>query len=185
MMKREYTTGSADSITFFVGDEIEKTPAYGMKTLFVVGVHTPEVIIDLIEKDHSAFLDTSKNVNHIYFGANQSFAPAGTNDIETWKSWEDMIQACLVAGYWCTLDFDVKDVEGLLESGLTEQRRFIPQLSVKIPYLTQLGYNATIKIDDIGFDATNPGVWCHQLNRLTTSDSFTNWDQYSKDEILK
>lgn len=184
-MKREYDTGTAEAVTFFVGDEIEKTPAFGMRTLFVVGVHEPEVIINLIENDHSGFLDTSKNVKHIYFGANQSFNPAGTNDIETWKAWEDMIYVCLENDYWCTLDFDVKDVEGLLESGLTEKRRFIPQISVKLPYLQLLGYNATIKLDDKDFDATNPGVWCHRLRDLTTVDSFTNWDQYGQDEILK
>jgi hypothetical protein len=40
-MKRTYTEGVKESITFFVGIEIERTPAYGMKTLFVVGVHDP------------------------------------------------------------------------------------------------------------------------------------------------
>lgn len=175
-MKREYTTGTAEAITFFVGDEIEKTPAFGMKTLFVVGVHEPDAILELA---------SNNDCSHIYFGANMSFNPAGTNDIETWKAWEDMIFVCLENDYWCTLDFDVKDVEGLLESGLTEKRRFIPQISVKLPYLQLLGFNATIKLDDKDFDATNPGVWCHRLRDLTTVDSFTNWDQYSKDEILK
>ena len=36
-MKREYNTGTKDSVTFFIGTEIEHTPAYGMRTLFVVG----------------------------------------------------------------------------------------------------------------------------------------------------
>lgn len=179
-MKREYTTGTATDITFFIGDEIEKTPAYGMRTLFVVGVHEPEVIIDLL-KTKLAYSD----IKHIYFGANQSFTPNGTNDSSTWNPWEDMIHVCLEAGYWCTLDLDVKDAEGLLESGLVEKRRFIPQVSVKLPYLQQLGYNATIKIDDVDFDATNPGVWCHRLSTLTTVDNFTGWDEYSNDEVLK
>ena len=179
-MKREYNTGTSDAVTFFVGDEIEKTPAFGMRTLFVVGVHEPEVITALLT-EKLAYSD----IKHIYFGANQSFNPAGTNDIETWKAWEDMIYVCLENDYWCTLDLDVKDVEGLLESGLIEKRRFIPQISVKLPYLQQLGYNATIKLDDKDFDASNPGVWCHSLHSLTTRETFTNWDQYGKDEILK
>jgi hypothetical protein len=179
-MKREYNTGTSEAVTFFIGDEIEKTPAFGMKTLFVVGVHEPEVITALL-----TLRLAYSNIEHIYFGANQSFNPSGTNDIETWKAWEDMIYVCLENDYWCTLDFDVKDVEGLLESGLTEKRRFIPQISVKLPYLQLLGYNATIKLDDKDFDATNPGVWCHRLRDLTTVDSFTNWDQYGQDEILK
>lgn len=183
-MKREYNTGTSEAVTFFVGDEIEKTPAFGMKTLFVVGVHEPEVLFDIINEYNKNFAEQAQ-IKHIYFGANQSFNPTGTNDAETWKAWEDMIYVCLENDYWCTLDFDVKDVEGLLESGLTEKRRFIPQISVKLPYLQQLGYNATIKIDDKDFDATNPGVWCHRLHELTTVDSFTNWDQYGKDEILK
>lgn len=180
-MKREYETGTGEGVTFFVGTEIEKTPAYGMDTLFVVGVHEPEVILDIIKDPSKVKVD----VKHIYFGANQSFKPAGTDDATTWRPWEDMIYVCLEAGYWCTLDLDVRDVEGLLESGLTEKRRFIPQISVKIPGLQLLNYNATIKIDDTDFNATNPGVWCHRLRDLTTTESFTDWDQYSKDEIIK
>jgi hypothetical protein len=176
-MKRDYNTGTANAVTFFVGDEIEKTPAHGMKTLFVVGVQDPYSIMELAGEHYCT---------HIYFGANQSFdAKGNANDGEYWKPWENMIYVCLEAGYWCTLDFDVKDVEGLLESGLTEKRRFIPQISVKLPYLQQLGYNATIKLDDVDFNATNPGVWCHSLHSLTTRETFTNWDQYGKDEIIK
>jgi hypothetical protein len=33
-MKRQYHGGDAESITYFTGIEIEKTPAFGMKTLF-------------------------------------------------------------------------------------------------------------------------------------------------------
>lgn len=180
-MKRDYNTGKAESITFFTGKEIETTPAYGMETLFVVGVHEPEVILDLIKNPNKV----KTSIQHIYFGANQSFKPNGTNDVATWRPWEDMIYVCLEAGYWCTLDLDVRDVEGLLESGLVEKQQFIPQISVKLPYLQQLGYNATIKIDDVDFKATNPGVWCHNLHDLLDRNKFTSWDKYGKDEILK
>ena len=180
-MRREYSKGTAESVTFFIGDEIEHTPAAGMRTLFVVGVHEPEVILDLIKSKAGH----GPKITHIYFGANQSFNTNGVNDIATWGAWETMIHECLDAGYWCTLDLDVREVEGLLESGLTEKRRFIPQISVKIPYLTQLGYNATIKLDDVDFAATNPGVWCHTLHSLTTRQNFTDWDQYSQDEIIR
>lgn len=180
-MKRNYTSGVSDKITFFIGNEIEHTPAFGMATLFVVGCHEPEVILDIIADPSRVNVD----IKHIYFGANQSFTSDGTDDAETWKRWEDMIYVCLEAGYWCTLDLDVSDVEGLLESGLTEKRRFIPMISVKLPYLQQLGYNATIKLDDVDFDATNPGVWCHRVRDLTTTESFTQWDQYKEDKIVK
>ena len=177
-MKRNYETGVADSISFFTGIEIETTPAYGKKTLFVVGVHDPYQVMAEANKH---------NCTHIYFGANQSFPKLETNDAAGWALWENMIYVCLDADdeFWCTLDLDVSQVEGLLESGLTEKRQFNPQLSVKIPYIQQLGYNATIKIDDTGFKASNPGVWCHLIADMMDRERFTSWDQYGKDEIIK
>ena len=175
-MKREYTIGTSEDVKLFVGTEIERTPAFNMKTLFVVGV-----------QDSSYLLDWARahDCKHLYFGANQSFPKLDVNDGDGWRPWETMIQDCLDAGLWCTLDLDVAQAEGLLECGLTEYRRFIPQISVKLPYLTQLGYNATIKIDDKGFEASNPGVWCVPIGAITQRKYFTNWDEYSKDEILK
>ena len=41
-MKRDYTDGVKEDITYFTGIEIERTPAFGMKTLFVVGVQHSE-----------------------------------------------------------------------------------------------------------------------------------------------
>jgi hypothetical protein len=58
-------------------------------------------------------------------------------------------------------------------------------ISVKLPYLTQFNYNATIKLDDKDFEATNPGVWTHRLHDLLDSTKFTDWDQYKEDEITK
>jgi hypothetical protein len=175
-MRRDYETGISEEVTFFVGTEIEKTPAFGMRTLFVVGVQDASVIINMVKNN---------NCTHVYFGANQSFPKLEVNDGDGWRDWEMMILDCLEHDLWCTLDLDVSLVEGLLESSLVEQRKFIPQLSVKIPYLTQLGYNATIKLDDKDFKATNPGVWCHTLHSLTGRDQFTSWDEYGKDEIIK
>ena len=95
-----------------------------------------------------------------------------------------MIYHWLDRGYLCTLDIDVACVEGLLESGLTEHRNFIPMISVKLPYLQQLGYNATIKLDDVDFAKSNPGVWCHSLHNLMDRQVFTDWSKYTKDETL-
>jgi hypothetical protein len=162
-----------DNINFFHGTEVEHTPAYGKKTLFVVDVQSVD--------------DIAANLNgceHIYFGANQSFPNYDTN-ARSWIDWENMIKYFLDRDYQCTLDIDVKCVEGLLESGFTEYHNFIPMISVKLPYLQQLGYNAIIKLDDKDFKSTNPGVWCHSLHNLLTRETFTDWSQYTKDEVIK
>jgi len=167
-----------ENVKFFYGTEVEHTPAYGKYTLFVVGVQ-PVADIAL------ALASGSQPVEHIYFGANMSFPKtANVNDLDTWRSWEDMILPFLDKDNWCTLDIDVNCVEGLLEGLLCEQQQFIPMISVKLPYLQQLGYNATIKLDDRDFKATNPGVWCHSLHNLKDRSVFTDWSKYTKDETL-
>jgi hypothetical protein len=162
-----------ENIKFFYGTEVEHTPAFGKKTLFVVGVQSADDIAANIQ-----------GCEHIYFGANQSFPNINTTDYVKWSQWENMILYFLQKGYLCTLDIDVRCVEGLLESSLTEDHNFIPMISVKLPYIKLLGYNATLKIDDKDFAATNPGVWCHSIHELQNRDHFTDWSKYTKDETL-
>jgi len=162
-----------EDVNFFTGVEVEHTPAYGMDTLFVVGVQpTSEITARL-----------SRPGQHIYFGANMSFPNPAIND-PVWNEWENMIAHYLKQGYMCTLDIDVSCVEGLVEGSLCEYNNFIPMISVKLPYVQLLGYNATIKLDDKDFAATNPGVWCHSLHNLRDRSTFTDWSQYTKDKPL-
>jgi hypothetical protein len=171
-----------EAVDFFVGTEVEHTPAFGKRTLFVVGVQNIEIIKwKLGETDRRS----REPIKHIYFGANMSFPQHDGFDLDEFQPWEDMIKPFLAAGYLCTLDFDVLHAEILAESSLTEKSNFIPMISVKVPYLQLLGYNATIKLDDKDFDATNPGVWCHSVHDLMSRDKFTSWAEYTKDEVLK
>ena len=170
-----------ETTDFFVGTEIETSPAHNKDTLFVVGLHPVDTIRWKLEEVNSK---RREPIRHIYFGANMSFPNPGVNDAMAWSKWESMIRPFLDQGLWCTLDLDVSAVEGLLEGSLTEQALFIPMISVKLPYIKQLGYNATIKLDDRDFNATNPGVWCHSVHNLMNRDNFTSWDLYTKDETL-
>lgn len=171
-----------NEVDFFVGTEVEHTPAFGKLTLFVVGLQSMNDIKQALET-HRAL--GGYFIEHIYFGANQSFPNPDFNDASTWNAWEAMINSVLAQGLFATLDLDVKAVEGLLESSLVEHHNFIPMISVKLPYIKQLGYNATIKLDDKDFAATNPGVWCHSLHDLQKREVFTDWSKYTKDEIIK
>ena len=73
----------------------------------------------------------------------------------------------------------------VLQRDYNDYEKFISQISVKLPDVNQLNYNACIKIDDRDFDATNPGVWIHQVHDLMDRNKFTNWDAYSKDENIE
>jgi hypothetical protein len=123
-------------------------------------------------------------VKQIYFGTSQSFNPKNISH-EEYHAWDDVIIGCLKADYWVTLDFGVEHIEGVLESAYNEYPRFVPMISVKLPYINQLNYNATIKLDDRTWGDTNPGVWTHHLQSLMTKDKYTYWDQYTQDTEVK
>ena len=168
-------TVERQNIVYFTGYEVEHTICHGMFTLFVVGTPPVEEILSKAKET---------GVKHIYFGTSQSFPDINVNDAETWKVWETTIKACLDEDFWCTLDLDVRQVEGLLESFLCEHNKFVPMISVKLPYIQLLNYNTTIKLDDKTWGATNSGVWTHQLHKLMDQNHYTYWDQYTQDTVL-
>ena len=172
-MKRDYNTGEADGVVFFVGTEIEHTPAFGLRTLFVTGVQPVQEIVSAAR---------GKDIQHYFFGANHSFNP---QDYEEWKAWEEMLQYFLSRGYLCSLDIPLSAVEEFNDGCLNEYDNFIPQIRVPIPYIKLWNYNTMLKIDDKGFKATNPGVWTHSLHDLKDRSKFTSWDKYSNDEVIK
>ena len=177
-MERTYSTGVNSNVNFFTGVEVEHTPAYGMETLFVTGLQETSTIQDYLEQSKS---------KHIFFGANHSF-----NDRVFVEEWIEMIEGFLKQGYWCSLDIPLELAKYIKESNLNNYAKFIPQLRVVIPDVAGWNANTTVKIDDIGFNKTNPGVWSHRLTALTEQDdhwdsktsTFTSWSMYSKDRPL-
>ena len=119
-MKRDYKDGVKDDITYFTGVEVEDTPAYGMKTLFVVGA---QMSVDVMDKARE------HDCKHIYLGANQSFNPTNSDQLE---DWDDMISVLLDEGWYITLDYDHQFHQKILDMGYNEYSNFISQISVKM-----------------------------------------------------
>lgn len=163
------STSGRQNVTYFIGTEIENTILKGTRTLFVVGVQSVEEIVDIAAKH---------DITHIYLGTSQSFTPA---TLDEWEAWDTMIYGLLQKDFWVTLDYDVSYVTTSLEYEWNEFNTFVPMISVKIPYIRQLNYHATIKIDDSTWGATNTGVWCHSLNELMTRNVYTDWSEYVGD----
>lgn len=180
--ERDYQDGIKKGVEFFVGTEVEHSPAHGLRTLFVVGLQTVERIQDVLA-DFNSLTDTNQHVRHIYFGANMSF-DLGNKDADGWHAWEVMIEHFLDQGYLCTLDISTDQIQGLLDGGLVENNSFIPMISVKLPYTKLFNYNTTVKIDDVGFNKTNPGVWCWSLKDLMDRERFTDWRAYQQDQPI-
>lgn len=163
-----------DTAEFFFGNEVEHTPAHGMRTLFVVGYQPPETI--------QAVLDTHQPVSHIFFGANDSYHPLTNPDT---VAWANVIHTFLMRGHWCSLDIPYKYAAEFNESILCEHNRFIPIIKIPVPYIRLWNYNTCVKIDDSDFASTNPGVWVHRLHNLMDPEQFTDWSQYDNDKVTK
>jgi hypothetical protein len=174
-MKRDYDDGVQTDVKYFTGIEVEKTPAFGLKTLFVTGVQP----IDEIEWWYK-----EEKCEHIFFGANHSFNPS-IGDYDSWLPWEDMICHFLKKNILCTLDIPVQYTPDFHDSGFCEYNTFIPQIRVPIAYTGLWNYNTMIKIDDVGFNQTNPGVWCHSLHDLMDREKFTDWAKYGLDKVIE
>jgi len=172
-MKRTYNSNNTvNNATFFTGYEVEKTPAYNQKTLFIVGIQSFSDIVHYME-DNSC--------THLFFGANHSFNPTSSDD---YLEWETMIRYFLEKDILCSLDIHVSHAADFLEGGLCEWDNFIPQIRVPIPYVSHWNYNTMIKIDDRNFKESNPGVWCHSLHSLLPREKFTSWSEYSNDTVI-
>ena len=93
-MKRNYESGVADTITFFVGVEIEHTPAHGMQTLFVVDLQRTATVLRHAEKN---------SCKHIYFGANHSYKVMNGQEVQSIAS---QLQYFLERDYHVTIDMN-------------------------------------------------------------------------------
>jgi hypothetical protein len=173
MTKMALNTEERKDAVFFVGTEVEHTVMRGQKTLFIVGTPSVEKINETIEK--------IGGVRHLYFGTSQSFKPT---EVADWIRWNDLISEFLERDYWVTLDFGVEYAEEIHEEGWTEHHRFIPMISVKLPYLKLFNYNTVVKIDDTTWGHSNPGVWCHRLHDLMDVGVYTKWDDYLGDDVI-
>ena len=91
-MKRDYNTGVSSTPIFFTGTEVEHTPAYGQKTLFVVDIQDPEEVIEYAR---------GYECTHVYLGANHSFDGSGQHQYGL------MIKEVIKEPLWCTLEMTV------------------------------------------------------------------------------
>ena len=170
-MNRDYDNGVKDDVVYFTGYEVEHTPVHGEHTLFVVGPQDPAEVIAKAKKEA---------VEHVYLGANQSFNIDGG----TSRQWDGLVEELCQAGFWVTLDYDIRYHEYVLDAGYNEQNKFISMISGKMPYIDQLNYNACVKIDDKDFKASNAGVWVHYARDLQPRDKFTSWEKYENDSPI-
>ena len=178
-MKRDI--GVSGDTKYFIGNEVEKTPALHMKTLFVNG---------MLDADDVVTKAKDNGITHVYLGANHSFwlddkDASGVATPEQFRGWNNLFNKLKEQNFWITLDYDVKYHQWIIEQRYNEYERFISMISVKLPAINQLNHNARLKLDDKDFKFSNAGVWVHPLHQLITRATFTTWDEYKNDKEIK
>ena len=169
-MLRDYSTGVKEGVGVFSGIEVEHTPAYGKQPLFLA---RNDLLFDQIVE-----LAEQVNAEAIYFGANRSFMH---NIVHT----PQLLKKLLDRGYWCTIDYQYsvhKDVKERF-ADIWNEEKFIPFCSIIFPKSEQ-DDNLCVKVDDVDFNKTNPGVWTMSMNHFKQSSGFTSWKEYKQDEPI-
>lgn len=167
-----------ENVEYFLGPEVELTPAHGKRTLFVVGFQELDEVIAKARET---------KVTHVYLGANHSFNVKEVLVAKAGPAWNTLVAGLLDRGFFVSIDYEAHLHVNALElftPSVWQSRLFIPILSVRIPKVQNSSLNLTIKIDDIDFNATNEGVWCMSYREATDSNRFTGWAEYTTDQTL-
>ena len=169
-MLRDYSTGVSENIRVFSGIEIEHTPAYGKRTLFLA---RNDLTVDQIKE----FAHTN-NCEAIYYGANRTYMHSHGMQLS-------QIQTLLKEGFWITVDYPFALHLAVKQkfNSVWNNPKFIPFCSLIFPD-TEQDSNLCFKVDDVDFNKTNPGVWTMSMTDFKKQAGFTQWDEYKKDEPI-
>ena len=144
-------------VKYTIGAEVEHTPAFSKKTLFVEGLPSSIEV---------ARIALAEKVQHVRFSPR-------TAD----HNWDRLLTDVLDLGLWATLEYPaafhpVFQLE--LSKGVLQSRRYVPLINVKLHDLAASGTNLSIKFES----DTNPGNWTLNCSDLMDSNKYTSWEDY-------
>ena len=170
-MQRDYKDGVREDVGLFSGKEVEHTPAYGLQTLFIAnnGLTFEELHQYAVDADAKA----------VYYGANRKYMHNHGMQLS------QMIKF-LEKGFFVTVDYPYSLHEQVKEkfSMIWNHEKFIPFCSIIFPKSLE-DNKLCIKIDDVDFNKTNPGVWTMSMNEFKEKSGFTSWQEYKQDEPIQ
>lgn len=170
-MDRPYQTKPTnDDVSYFVGEEIEKTNAVGLKTLFVATEKWNVPTIVMYAKQYGC--------RHIYLGANKCIRRLDDELRPTIRN--------LLKDYHVTVDYPYRLHEDMKMkmSEFWKDKNFTAIVSFENPHVEH-DVNVYFKWDDRGFNSTNEGVYVIPVKDTLNEQYKTDWKDYGKDEVIK
>jgi len=155
---------------YIVGEEIEKTAAFGKKTLFVNIASEPKIIEELI---------TKYKCKHIYFEVSYAISN-NKNKKKILKDFRKLAQYFLKKGILVTID--IPNELANTYADLTDNKNFILNVAIHFPKMHKLKDNVSIKFVDTEYKGGSGGVYVADLDSIRdTKNNFTPWEDYSAD----
>ena len=143
-------------MTFYIGTEVNHTPAFSKRTLFVEDFQTNESIEKMAREYKTP---------HISLAANNTFV------LE--NNWNNQLVHLLDRGFMVTLEYpaELHDILILdLSKGVLQSRNFVPLPRVHIDGLATINPNLTIKINDVNGD----GFWTMHFHQIMDSNRYVS-----------
>lgn len=172
-MERTYQNGVSSTAKYFIGPEVEHTINFGKKTLFIVGKPDAYHLIEQVLRENQC--------EHYFFGANNSFHPQSQQEVDEYAVCMRMLSMSKPV----SIDVGIEYMPLVMNSLIPFVPGICIQIKVPVPHINKLNERTFLKIDDVGFNETNPGVWTVPLTTITNSPfSYNDWTVYKEDTML-
>lgn len=151
---------------FILGPEIERTQAYGKKTLIVTNIEDLKKIDKIFEET---------NAEHLYFGLDSAI-PKSKNIPDTIAKYKRAARRYLDKGVLCTIEVPAEYAADV--ASLSKYDNFIAHIVVYIPGINKFNKRAALKLADEKMFGSNGGVWVTDLKKIMIKSNFTSWSRY-------
>ncbi len=152
-------------MTFYIGPEVNQTPAFSKRTLFVEDFQDTKVI---------------ESTAREYKTPHISLAAKNTFSLE--YEWNSQLTALLDRGFMVTLEYPAELHSRLmldLSRSVMQSRNFVPLPRVDIKGMSTLNPNLTLKIDDESGD----GVWAMHYHQIMDSNRYTASSEFQMEPV--
>ena len=175
MRAKEFTTSTknvhpaGDRPDYIIGPEVERTAAYGKKTLIVnqfKDIGTIQAIAEQFKCCH-IYLEVTYALNH------------SRNQAQVLKRYRQLAQHFLKQDY--TVTVDIPNELASRYADLTKNKHFVMNVAIQIPDMHKLGDRVSMKFVGGADWNKSGGVYVADFDAIRTKKNFTSWSKYDKD----
>jgi len=175
MRAKEFTTSTKNVHSagkrpdYIIGSEIEKTAAFGKKTLIVNKITDCDTL-DTMRKEFGC--------DHVYLEVTYSLH-YNKNQNHVLKEYKKIAQYFLKRGITVTIDIP-SELAGWY-ADLTDNKNFVMNVAIQIPDMHKLGDRVSMKF--VGGEDWNEsgGVYVVDFDAIRSKKNFTPWSKYDDD----